>query len=261
MHQAGKKVLTALFAVSTLLALLQPSSRAFAMEDEQKEAAASSLRQGQAKAMTKFCESSLVKLTAVTDFIPERNLASIDSNFAMLYDLRSVTYTLTRKDMAHYATAKLNELPLIASPEADLKVPVVKPLHAEVKAEAVVAENYSLNADLLYQLVNDHRVKLGLAALQKDDNLMNMAKERAPELFDEIFVNGNMHAGFYQRANSYAYYLTENIIYNHSEAGALNWWLGSPIHRAALENPSHTFTGIACSGMTCSMVYTHFQPK
>jgi uncharacterized protein YkwD len=82
---------------------------------------------------------------------------------------------------------------------------------------------------------------------------MQFAVERVPELFDEIFVNGNMHAGFYNR--NLPYHSTENIIYNNTEQGAFQWWLNSPIHRHAIENSSYTHTGIACGGKFCSQIF------
>lgn len=118
--------------------------------------------------------------------------------------------------------------------------------------------SYALQADTLFDMVNEHRTSIGLPALQKDDRLMDIARSRAPEIFDEIFVNHNMHAGFYGR--NLPYWATENIIYHHSEESALQWWLHSPVHRHAIEG-DYQFAGIGCDGKACSMIFSNFEPK
>lgn len=118
--------------------------------------------------------------------------------------------------------------------------------------------NGVLNADVLFNLVNATRAQYGLAPFQKDDRICAVAVSRAPELDNEIWVTHTMHAGFYAR--NLPYWATENIISMHTEQEALNWWLNSPVHRAALlGNYTHACT--ACSGGSCGMIFTNFEPK
>lgn len=118
--------------------------------------------------------------------------------------------------------------------------------------------NGVLNADVLFNLVNATRAAYGLAPFQKDDRICAVAISRAPELDNEIWVTHTMHAGFYAR--NLPYRATENIISTHTEQEALNWWLNSPVHRAALlGNYTHACT--ACAGRSCSMIFTNFDPK
>lgn len=120
------------------------------------------------------------------------------------------------------------------------------------------AEPYVLNADKLFGMVNAHRKTYNLPPFQKDKALCDIATSRTPELYNEIFVNNNMHAGFYAR--NLPYWATENMIYMRTEEDALRWWLNSPIHRQAIEG-SYTHSCTACLGQACSEIFTNFTPK
>lgn len=116
----------------------------------------------------------------------------------------------------------------------------------------------SLNPDVLFDMVNTVRVQNGLSAFQKDDNVCSIAQSRAPEIYAEIMVNHNMHAGFYAR--NLPYWATENLIFQKTEAAALNWWMNEPIHRAAILS-NNKYSCIACQGDACSEIFTNYLPK
>ena len=118
----------------------------------------------------------------------------------------------------------------------------------------------SLNADVLFNLVNNYRIQLSLEPLTKDSTLCDLANSRAPELYNEIFGSSYMHAGFRERAKSLNYWATENMIYQNSENGALNWWLNSPIHKSAIVG-DYKYSCTACSGKSCCQIFTSFVPK
>lgn len=250
---AQKNVLASLFAASTLLISLTPSAHAESTANSKSQYPI----QAEAKVVAEPCSISDLPLTKLETYIPTAKIASYSLNSARLNDMRSLKLKVNREDKANYAVERVLESTDTASVEAETKAPVI--VQSEIKTELDEPIEYSLNAEVLFTLINEHRVKIGIQPLVKDDKLMQIASERAPELFDEIFVNGNMHAGFYAR--NLPYYATENIIYNRTEIGALNWWLGSAIHRSAIQNSEHTYTGIACSGRTCSQIFSHFQPK
>jgi uncharacterized protein YkwD len=71
-------------------------------------------------------------------------------------------------------------------------------------------------------------------------------------------MSGHMHAGMARRA--FDYWVSENIIYNNTEQGAVNWWMNSPVHRSALLGDTK-YACVACSGNSCSMIFTSFIPK
>ena len=117
----------------------------------------------------------------------------------------------------------------------------------------------SLNSDLLFDMINNHRASIGLPAYQKDERLCTIARDRGPDLYNEIFVNGNMHAGFYKL--NLPYWATENMISLGSEQASFNWWMNSSIHRRAIESSAHTHSCGACYGNSCAQIFTAFQPK
>jgi uncharacterized protein YkwD len=115
-----------------------------------------------------------------------------------------------------------------------------------------------LNAELLFQMVNSHRNSIGLSSFAKDPRVCEVVNSRAPELDNEIYGSSYMHAGF--QARSLPYWATENMISMQTEEQALSWWLNSPVHRSAIEG-DYAYACLACSGKSCAMVFTNFEPK
>ncbi len=116
----------------------------------------------------------------------------------------------------------------------------------------------SLNPDRILQLINDHRKTKNLPPFEKDPALCKIAESRAPELYNEIYVTGDIHAGF--RKRSFPFWITENMASYGSETANVNWWLNSPIHRSAIEGNS-LFSCGACSGGSCVQLFTSYIPK
>lgn len=115
-----------------------------------------------------------------------------------------------------------------------------------------------LNADLVLQLINLHRKTKSLPAFEKNDELCKLAESRAPEIDNEIFGNGTIHAGF--RAWNIPYWITENMAGYGSEAANVNWWLGSTIHRNAIEG-NYKYSCGACTERSCVQLFTSYIPK
>lgn len=115
-----------------------------------------------------------------------------------------------------------------------------------------------LNADVLFELVNNYRDSIQLPRFEKEERVCKLAQERTPELYNEIFVNGNMHAGLYNR--NLPYWITENMIHLQTEEGALNWWLNSSVHRNSIQG-NYKYSCVACEGNSCSQLFTSFDPK
>lgn len=116
----------------------------------------------------------------------------------------------------------------------------------------------SLSANLIFDLINQHRTTIGKPAFSKDPQICSIAQARGPELYDEIFVTHTMHAGFYKL--NLPYRATENLAHYKSEEIIVNWWLNSPIHRKAIES-DHTHSCGACYGNSCSQIFTSFVAK
>jgi uncharacterized protein YkwD len=114
-----------------------------------------------------------------------------------------------------------------------------------------------LNADVLFNMSNDYRAKLGLPPFQTDARVCSLAQARAPEIAAEI-AGGYMHAG--KDRHNFPYWFTENIIEFRTEAEAFNWWINDHIHRVQIEAPN-THSCVACSGNACVQHFTSFKPK
>jgi len=114
----------------------------------------------------------------------------------------------------------------------------------------------SLNADKLFDLVNQYRQSKGLAPFQKDSRLCELAASRAPELHREIFDTRTMHAGMRARQADLPYKVTENMISQQTEEKALNWWIRSSIHRKAILS-SYQYSCTACQGNACAQLFSN----
>ena len=115
----------------------------------------------------------------------------------------------------------------------------------------------SSNADKLFQMVNDHRAKLGLKAFEKDDRLCKIARDRAPQVNSEL-NSGTLHKGF--KDLNLPYWATENIAAYQTIEENLRFWLSDYIHKKAIEGDSK-FSCLACEGSSCSQVFTSFINK
>lgn len=116
----------------------------------------------------------------------------------------------------------------------------------------------TLSADVLFSLVNAHRASINLPPFEHDGAVCAVADSRKEEIVREIFVTHALHSGFY--AKNLPYWATENLIWQHTEVTALNWWLHSPVHRAAIEGNYKYACGV-CNGDVCNMVFTNYEKK
>lgn len=115
-------------------------------------------------------------------------------------------------------------------------------------------ESKDIDEDVLWNLVNKHRSLLGLEAFTKDEHLCEIARERAPEIKLEY---DSPHKGFLERYNGLPFVLAENGTGGDNPEDALNRWINSPSHRAAL-NGSWTYSCIACAGHDCVQIFTSY---
>lgn len=116
----------------------------------------------------------------------------------------------------------------------------------------------SLNSEILFALINNHRQSIGKTPFEKDERLCSLARERGPELYDEIFVTHNVHAGLERR--NLPYWITENMAHYPTEEQVFNWWMGSTIHRRAIEG-DYKYSCGECYGKSCAQLFTSFIAK
>lgn len=118
-----------------------------------------------------------------------------------------------------------------------------------------------LNADTIFNLVNQERIKANVKPLVRDARLDKSAQARADDMvarnyfshFDPVdnhkMVNDKDNLAKYNNIC----YSSENIIkIGHDEDKnwhAIDWWMHSQSHREALLNPEYELTGVAVNGI------------
>lgn len=121
-----------------------------------------------------------------------------------------------------------------------------------------IIPSYGLNADTLFSLVNNYRRENAKLLFTKDDTTCSIASVRAAQVYNEIYGTSQMHAGL--NAMQLPYRITENIISYSTEEEAFNWWKNDYIHRIQMLG-DFNYSCTACSGNSCSQVFTSYIPK
>jgi uncharacterized protein YkwD len=117
----------------------------------------------------------------------------------------------------------------------------------------------------LINLVNTHRLSRGLPALVWDSRVAAVAEAHSQDMIDRNFYghinpDGEGPNDRLREAGIEYLWWAENYAYGFSTAaGAFNWWMNSPSHRANLESTNVTHHGIGKVGT----VWTHnfIKPK
>ena len=118
---------------------------------------------------------------------------------------------------------------------------------ADVSAKKVVSYSYNTMELQTMDLINKHRVSVGLNPLEKINHMSFKSEEHDNYMIANNVVN---HNDFVARSENIintlgAKTVSENIAYNYNTPQAvLNAWLASPSHKANIEG-NHTHFGIA----------------
>jgi len=115
----------------------------------------------------------------------------------------------------------------------------------------------SSNADLLFQMTNDYRTKMGKPAFEKEERLCKIAEQRAPDVKPEL-VSGTLHKGF--KDLNLPYWATENIAAYQTMQENFNFLSTDYIHRKAIESDAK-YSCTACVGTSCSQIFSSFLSK
>ncbi len=105
----------------------------------------------------------------------------------------------------------------------------------------------------VHRLVNEHRIGMGLSALEWNDIIANECRQHSEEMANAHTIN---HDGFNERINKIGETIPwswagENVAYNYSAQGAVTAWLNSPGHKSNIEsNSNFTGVGVAYDGGT-----------
>lgn len=115
----------------------------------------------------------------------------------------------------------------------------------------------SANAEILFQMTNDHRAKIGKPALEKEERLCKIAEGRAPMVKTEL-ANGTLHKGF--KELNLPYWATENIAAYSTMNENFNFLVTDYIHKKAIESDAK-YSCTACTGTSCSQIFSSFVSK
>ena len=163
------------------------------------------------------------------------------------------SFSYSTEDTLYIPPTPTQTPPITPTPEIQQQTPP-----EQTPTDNVPAGSASLNSDVIFDMINAHRGEIGKPAFLKEEALCSLAKTRSMELNDELFVNHNLHSGLYNR--NLPYWITEDAKWGSNEAGTVNWWLNSPIHRAAIES-DYVYSCGACNGSMCSQLFTSYTPK
>ena len=108
-----------------------------------------------------------------------------------------------------------------------------------------------IDEDELWMLVNNWRKSEGRKEYLKSDLLCSFANERKYDL-----VNDYSHDGFHKRYDNNSFYVSENIVGASSEQEALDKWLNSASHAAALREP-YSHSCIKCQNRYCVQLFAN----
>ncbi len=118
---------------------------------------------------------------------------------------------------------------------------------ADASAQKVVSYSYNTLELKTMDLINNHRVSVGLKPLEKINHMSFKSEEHDNYMIANNVVN---HNDFVARSENIiktlgAKTVSENIAYNYNTPeSVLNAWLASPTHKANIEG-NHTHFGIA----------------
>lgn len=116
-----------------------------------------------------------------------------------------------------------------------------------------------LNSDKLWSLIEEWRTKEGLPAYIKDQRICDIANNRILEVDKEIKENAP-HKGFVDAVKDFPIRggsFSENIVGAGSEEEALDKWLRSASHSAALRK-SYTYSCISTKGPYAIQEFANF---
>lgn len=117
---------------------------------------------------------------------------------------------------------------------------------AELIAPVGVTNDHELVQEILEE-VNEYRASLGLSSLNDHNTSELLALGHSAYMAEQ---NRASHDNFLFRSdyliNRGAEDVSENVAYGYQSAeSVLEGWLSSPSHKAAIEDPNYTHTGIA----------------
>ena len=135
----------------------------------------------------------------------------------------------------------------------EVKSAETAPTQATEQVKAPVVTVSMLDADILFNMVNEERAKAGVKPLTRDARLDATAKARSDDMVARNYFSHDdpMTGAKMINKQDAGCKMSENIISSGTtdrNSAAINWWLGSKSHKDAMLNPKYTKTGIGVNG-------------
>jgi uncharacterized protein YkwD len=197
------------------------------------------------------------------------SLTSLNPVTEDISKLEMVTKEVVEPQIPQVTTVEMPE-PVFTVEKPDIKVEVAKTVKTEEPSPIPsvtpspspssvpeVIPSGNSNSDVMFDMVNEYRSKLGLKAFEKDNRLCEIAEKRAPQVNGEL-QSGTLHKGF--KDLNLPYWATENIAAYSSLKEDLNFWVSDYIHKKAIES-DNKYSCVACAGTSCSQIFTSFVNK
>ncbi len=133
-------------------------------------------------------------------------------------------------------------------------------------ASVQAPQSVPLDADVIFDLVNQERIKAGVKPLTRDARLDATAQERADDMVTRNYFShfDPITGGKMIDEQDGGCHFSENIVWIKYETPqednqeAVSWWLNSKSHREAMLNQSYTNSGIAINN---KRIVQHFCAK
>ena len=135
-------------------------------------------------------------------------------------------------------------------------IKLIYPQASKSSNNTTTSQTTQTNSDLskdeleVFNLINSQRVSNGLAALNIDDELQNVARVKAKDMVDNNYFSHNSptYGTPFQMIKNFGISYKaagENIAGNSSNQGAVNAWMNSEGHRANILSNNYNYTGVA----------------
>ena len=138
----------------------------------------------------------------------------------------------------------------------EVKSAEIAPTQATEQVNAPVVTVSMLDADILFNMVNEERAKAGIKPLVRNEKLDYSAQQKSDDMAKyNYFSHDNPSTGFH----GYDYiprgmcpgYQSENITHSATtdrNKASMDGWMDSPPHRKAILDPDYEYAGVGVNG-------------
>jgi uncharacterized protein YkwD len=169
---------------------------------------------------------------------------------ALMYQTAQAPYqpTVPRYEPVEYTPIELEK------PEMPLRREEVVKMATSTPTTTLATVGFRITAENVLAGVNNERIKIGLAPLVVNEQLVQAAKVKAHDMSERGYwahdtPEGKTPFAFITESGYVYTYAGENLAkYFKNTPAAITGWMESPTHKANIVNTHYTETGIAIEG-------------